>query len=405
MTNDLLTDASKVSAPSKQMFSQLSYDELFEKILDWKCELGADALSLSGNAIMDLRFGILGPLHLSLNSDKLTIQKGKTDVTLRVSDILQFYVTRDFLYNTGGKSTPSYYTAVYNLCAVMESGKHINIISLDSVNYVRILEVIFERFLEIKESEVLGEFLGQGDSRECKYSEEDLSRILPKLTKNLFCPKCKIVLKDSESELPKANLTCGFCGEEFDPKYKERKILEVPLDDSLSADIKREELVIKKKCRNNLILIGSSGWLILAGFFWIFAVGNKSDYYDRVVWMILPLVLLTCVIFSIMVYFNSTIIRVSNNSIKISVAPFFFLFRPKTIPASELRQLFVKRPISREFDLRGVLCAIKKDGSVIDLDYTSGLSYDRTVNVLQTLEVLIEKRLGIEDRAVTSEIC
>ena len=63
---------------------------------------------------------------------------------------------------------------------------------------------------------------------------------------------------------------------------------------------------------------------------------------------------------------------------------------------------FVKT--STDESAKSSLCVLTDFNSEIVLDSITRMPLPRAIKILQAIEVLIEKRLGIEDRNITSEI-
>ena len=385
---------------SQETFLEYSEKDLLAKLDGWTCKDDRDSFSLEEQGL----FGNLGCCKLTIKHNNIISEGGRRKkISIPMSDILQFYITRDFEYHSGGKNSPSYYLVVYDLCVVLKSGQHVAFCRLDRLNNTRIFEIVFTQRLGLEKRAVLGAYQGKKAIVGRIYGQANLPQEVSFVTTHVFCPKCKIASDDLQTDDSiDIKHTCRFCGESFDSKFKEYKMKEKPLDKSLSFSIEGKSLVLKRQHKDSLKLCAG-----LASFFMglIIVLISSTDFAGIFPALAFPsLVLFMLAGCSFMSYSNSTIITVSDNTINVSVKPFSFLSSiERSLLNSNISQIFVRRSAGSGY-YKGSLCALKDDGSEVVLEWLSGTRFDKIVAILQSMEVFIEKRLGIDDKNVSTEI-
>ncbi len=394
----------------KEELYPLSDDALLSGIPGWQYTAKPSGFSFKEKGMFEVgglqRGGhsiLWGGRELSVDNNRFILKDGKDSFNVSTADILQFYGTREFKYYPGGKNRRPYYTALYVLYAVLKIGRHIQVLSSEILLDVRSFEVFLERHLGIKDVPVLGEFNGTSENRVVKYyTRSDLPLEEPVITAEIFCPKCKIVLNCSKNGSPDGNYSCGFCGESFDFKYKENKVKEGHLDKSLVCSIEGHDLLIKRKQSGIYAVTAVTAAMFLLYLF------TMSTEVIRVNFLYIAVAALTL---TAALSFNLKIIRVSADSVSVTVKPHYSfleklysgLFTESTYKSQEISQVFV-RNYDETPGNRFSLCTLTHGGDELVLDSLSETDSKKAVEILQSMEVMIEKRLGITDRNVSSEI-
>ncbi len=399
----------KQNSPKTALYA-LADGALLSGIPGWKFTVKADGFTLKEKGLFE--GGTVSPggglilwggRKLSLENGRLMLQSGSGSFDVSAADILQLYCKREFEYHPGGKNRSSYYMTMYILYAVLRTGRHIKVISSEKLLDVHSLEVFLERRLEIKDTPVLGEFYGtESDSVLTYHSRSDLPHEESVITAEIFCPKCKMSLGASKDDFPDDKYHCNSCGENFDSKYKEHRMKEVPLDKSLVCSIEGHDLVVKRKQAGFYLIIA----VMLAMFFlYLFTMDFPS------LRAAFPFIVIAVSALTGALSFNLKVIRVSGDSLDVSVKPYHpFLgklyscfFKESSYATKDIKQIFVTDS-AESGTQRFSLCALTHDGDELVLDFLTGEPPAKAVGILQSMEVMIEKRLGIEDQNVSSEI-
>ena len=392
---------------SKENLSKFSDEDLLYKLVGWKATNDRGVFTLEEKDVSEGGVVLWGGNEISIehNNFMYKINRSKT-YTISISDIAQFYSMRKFEKYGGGKKGPIFYSAVYTFLVILKSGRHIKIATLNTLYDSRVFEIVLERRLAIQDRAVLHECNG---TQEIKKIKDHLK--LPKdtaiITEHVFCPKCNVALDDLQmNDSQDINYTCNICAETFSSKYKEQKMQQNnSIDKELSVSIEGKDLIFKREHKDPMFLYLGIGSFFLSCVFFAHYMYYLGDPWFSII--ISLFMFASGVVNIFMLYRNYTIIRVSEDSIFIGVEPYSFFVGPGiNVLNSDIEQLFVKLHSKVNFGKvnQVALCALQTDGTEIVLEYIKCLPWDRAINILQSMEVLIEKRLGIKDKIVSSEV-
>ncbi len=371
-------------------------DEVLVELPRWKYTDKVNGFSLKEKGLFEGGTLLWGAREIILENDMFVLKGEEKRFRVPADDVLQFYVTREFEYYSGGKYHRSYYEAVFFLYIVLKSGKHIRVLKSENRDDLLSFEVFLERRLGLQDRTVLGEFQGEWEGPKIRY--DTLPGEEAVVTEDIFCPRCKIALGASKENFTGGSYSCDSCGENFDCKYKEQKMRKNPLDKSLTCSVEGNELVIKRKhgFYASIGMIVTVGALLMLVFYPMF-----MDFFPTSGFTFPVIVLIATLTAAVVLSSNSTVIRISSDVISVRVEPCIFIM-DRTYPSQGIEQIFVKRS-NKANSKKYSLCALYGSGREMVLEHITGINTEKTVEILQAMEVMIEKRLGIEDKNVISE--
>ena len=228
------------------------------------------------------------------------------------------------------------------------------------------------------------------------------------------CPKCK---KSFESDNIKQGITEIKCSECRQQIQITKKVTDVKLSKQFKTYIDNEKnLIIEKKLFNWFEISGYFFTVLFASvcmwFLWKSSETDKNNSFltfFKSLLFIKPVLTYGIVAMTIITFitclhlinllFNTRKIIVGNTYLNISVSP-LPLSIAKKIPTHDIKQLYCEKILARDGESTSALflTLLLKSGKTVRLCE----SYD--FEEIRGLEILIEKRLGIEDKIVEGEM-
>ena len=226
------------------------------------------------------------------------------------------------------------------------------------------------------------------------------------------CPKCNESFEFNDATQGIIKIKCPKCNH---PIQITKKITDVTLSKQYRTFIEENNhLVIEKKLFDWGKLFATILAVMLLPAIQIFMWKNSdtlcnesfiiflkrmyfSNFFGVLNLMIFGLIMFIFVCKLIDILLNTMKIIINDTDVDISVYPVKLpITVAKKIPAKNINQIFCKKIITKN-NVRYCLIALNKDGGELAL-----CTFDQ-LEEARALEILIEKRLGIEDRIVEDE--